>query len=265
MPRKPLIYAVAQDMHIMQGNLLGYLTTGDTNMTTLESRDYLATDTDITNLAGGMLDGQTATDTIPRQYLRCIVAVTIASLGAPQRLRSGKVTKIKEDEQARQLACLEKTLARFYPLIVARYQGGIPSGPARAKQLNSQTNWARSAATVVRNWIRAGHDLRPVAAVRVTKALLGVTPKARAASPARVKARVEQGSKDLVARVMELATLDKAGAISEIQLLIGQLAGQLEELGVKTTRDAKEAADDHMLLKVGRSLFMPTSTQVLAS
>lgn len=232
-------------------------------MTTLESRDYLATDADIISLAGGMLAGQTATDTIPRQYLRATVAVTIAALDAPQRQRSGKVVKIDEEEQARQLAALEKIIARFYPLVLKKYNDETPPGPKRAEEINSKTNWARGAHRDVRNWIRAGHDLRTIAAARVIKATLAVTPKVRPASPLRLKRRVEGVSKDLVAGVMELATVDKAAAIAEIELLMGQLAGQLAELGVKATKDASEAVEKHQLLRVGKSVFFPTNTQVI--
>lgn len=233
-------------------------------MTTLEARDYVATDADITNLASGMLAGQSATTTIPREYLRATVATTIAALGAPQRARFGKVLKIDEDEQTRQLGELEKVIARFYPLVLKKYQDEVPQqGPKRAEEINSKTNWARGAHRDVRNWIRAGHDLRTVAAARVIKASLGVTPKARPVSPLRVKRRVEGVSKDYMARVMELATVDKAAAISEIELLMGQLVGQLAELGVKSTKDAQEAAADHKLLRVGKSVFYPSSTQVL--
>lgn len=233
------------------------------NTPNLEARNYLATDADISNLASGMRESQSATDTIPRTYLRAVIAVTIEALGAEQRQRNGKVVKLDEDEQARQLEALEKTLARFYPLVVKRYNDGLPPGPKRAEELNRLTNWARSAALVVRNWIRAGNDLRTVAAAKATKASLAVTPRARAPSPGRIKARVERASKDLIARMLELASVDRATAISEIELAIGQLAAQLEELGVKPTRDAGEAAKEHRPLRVGKSVFFPTQTQIV--
>lgn len=230
---------------------------------TLESRDYVATDADITHLAAGMLLGQTATDTLPRKYLRAIIATTIHALDAPQRQRSGKVVKLSDEDQARQLGELEKVIARFYPLIVAKYQAELPAGPGRAEELNRLTNWARGAHRDVRNWIRAGHDIRPVAAARATKATMAVTPRTRAASPGRIKTRVERASKALVVSVMELAASDKAAAIAEIELLIGQLGGQLAELGVKATTDAKTAAAEHQLLRVGKSTFFPTQSQVV--
>lgn len=233
------------------------------NTSTLEARSYLATDADIASLTGEILSAQLMMDSGPRRYLRCVVAVTIDDLGAKQRVNSAKVKKIDEAEQTRQLGALEKTLGRFYPIIVKAASENLPPGKeGRALELNRRTNWARTAASAVRGWIKAGHDLTTVAASRASKATLGVTPKPRAPSPNRLRTRVERDSKAVVAGVMELATSDKAAAISEIQLLMGQLAAQLAELGVKSTTDAKEAAAEHRPLRVGRQTFFPTETQI---
>jgi hypothetical protein len=238
------------------------------NTSTLESRNYVATDADIIGLAGGMLKGQSATDSLPREYLRATIATTIAGLDAPQRARFGKVVKIDAAEQTRQLGELEKVIARFYPLVLKKYQDETPPGPKRAEEINSKTNWARGAHRDVRNWIRAGNDLRTVAAARAIKASLAVTPRVRPPNPLRVKRRVERTSKDLVAGVMELATVDKAAAVAEIELLMNQLQSQLLELGTsKPTNDPKQAVAEHRPLRMkgrGGALFMPmTETQVI--
>lgn len=231
--------------------------------TSLEQRNYIATDADISSLTGEILSAQFTLDSGPRRYLRAVVATTIHELDAPQRVRSGKVEKIDEAEQTRQLAALEKVLGRFYPIIVKAASENLPAGKARALELNRRTNWARTAASAVRGWIKAKHDLRTIAAARVSKAMLTVTPQARAPSPGRVRSRVERTSKALVADVMELATVDKAAAIAELQLLMGQLAGQLEELGVTATKDPKAAAAEHRPLRVGKSVFFPTETAII--
>lgn len=233
------------------------------NTPNLEARNYVATDADIDDLAESMRLGQSATDTIPRVYLRAMLATTIHALGAPLRQRAAKVAKVDEPEQARQSAELEKTIERFYARVVAKYEAETPPGPKRAEEMNRKTNWARSAALALRNWLRAGRDLRTLAPARLIKADLYVPPRARAPSPSRVKFRVERVSKELVARVIELAAIDKSTAIAEIELLIGQLAGQLEELGVTATKDAKTAAAEHRPLRVGKSVFFPTQTQIV--
>src|SRR6266498_1194497 len=101
--------------------------------TSLEQRNYVATDADIDHLAGDMLTAQGLFDTVPRIYLRSVVATTIDELGAPQRARAGKVVKIDEAEQARQMEALEKVLGRFYPRVVAKMSDNLPAGKDRAK------------------------------------------------------------------------------------------------------------------------------------
>lgn len=234
-------------------------------MSNLEARNYVATENDIDRLANDVLSAQGHLDTLPRVYLRAVVATTIHELGASIRARAGKVEKINDEEQTRQLAALEKVLVLFYPRIVAKMSEGLPAGKTRAVELNRRTNWARGAARDVRNWIRAGRSLTTLAPVRLTKAMLAVqsSGSARPASPGRIKARVERESKAVVARVMELAAVDRDSAITEIRLLMGQLTGQLEELGVKATKDPRTAAQDHLPLRVGKNVFFPTETQVI--
>lgn len=229
---------------------------------TLEQRNYVATPADIGHMAGDMMTAQGLLDTVPRLYLRATVATTIHELDAPQRARSAKVQKIDEAEQARQLAALEKVIGIFYPAVVEKMSVNLPVKD-RAKVLNSRTNWARGVHRDVRNWIRAGHSITTIAACRLIKAAILVTPKPRQPAPGRVRKRVERTSKELVAGVMELATTDKAAAIEEIRLLMGQLAHQLVELGVHSTKDAKKAAAEHLPLSIGKTVFFPSETQIV--
>lgn len=233
--------------------------------TSLEQRNYIATETDIDHLAADMLGAQGLLDTVPRLYLRSVVATTIHELDAPQRVRAGKVEKIDEAEQARQHAALEKVLGLFYPRIVTKMSDHLPTGKGRAEELNRRTNWARSIHRDVRNWIRAGHDLRTLAPSRLIRAAIIVTPKPRAPSAGRLRSRVERTSKDLVAGVMELALVDKAAAIAELELLMGQLAGQMVELSGKPVSDARKAAEQHVPFRQKGSsvMFVPTQTQVI--
>lgn len=233
--------------------------------TSLEQRSFIATDADIDRMAGEMLGAQGLLDTVPRLYLRATTATTIHALGAPQRVRAGKVEKIDEAEKTRQLAALEKVIAQFYPRVVAKMSENLPTGKTRATTLNSRTNWARGVHRDVRNWIRAGHDLRTLAPGRLIRAAILVTPKPRAASPGRLRARVERSSKDLVASLLELAQNDKAAAVAELELLMGQLAGQMVELGGKPLTDARKAAEQHVPWRAKGSsvMFVPTQTQVI--
>jgi hypothetical protein len=231
-------------------------------MSTLESRNYVATDADIDTLADRMFTAQATAHSIPLAFLRATIATTIDALGAAQRARNGKPVKLSEEDQAAQLEAFGKVYERFYARVLEKAKKDLPAAVAnRAQVLNARTNWARTNALAVRNWIRAGNDIRTVAAARATRASLAVTPRARPPSPGRIKARVESRSKDLVEGLAELAAVDKDAAIEEIHNLMGQLAGQLEELGVKPTKDSREAARELLPLRVGRQVFWPAAMQ----
>jgi hypothetical protein len=225
-------------------------------MSTLEARNYVATAADAANLAAQMFEAREATDTVPRLYLRALVATTIHELGATQRQRAAKPVKINDEEQAQELAALDKVIDLLYPPILARYKEKLGAG--RSKEVNSETNWARGAHRDVRNWVRAGHSLTTFAAARLTKAMLAVKTKARPPQPARIKSRMERDSQAILSAAKELAALDRDGAIASIQVIMGQLASQLRGLGVEATKDPREAVAEHLPLRVGKNVFFPT-------
>jgi hypothetical protein len=238
------------------------------NASTLEARNYVATDADIRELAKAHRSASIQIESVPLSYLRALAAVTITALGAAVRVRVGKPGKLTDEQKMTQLAALAKTNEHFYALVVEEESKDLPSGKGRAQELNRRTNRYRTSYSVLRRWVDSGHDLTTVAPARISKSILeAAIPKnrrTRPPNPARVKKRAEASSKAAVATIMELAVVDKAAAIGEIELLIGQLAGQLAELGVATTRDPREAVSGHKLLKVKRGTFYPvTETQVI--
>lgn len=231
----------------------------------IQSKGYIANEHDITNLTAEIIGGLSAAESGRATYLNALVATAKDGLGFKPGAARGKRPKITEESTEAQLAALGSVHEKFYAAVLAAAQGHADN-PAH---LNRLTNFARTAFYAVRTWVRVGNDLARLAAGKVTKASLKVPGGARARppSPARLKATVERESKRLVAAVLGLAEADKESAVSELQLLIGQLATQLEALGMPTIKrtkagDSQRAAASGSLLRVGSTMFVPTDTQV---
>ena len=222
-------------------------------MKTLESRHYVATETDIANLVATHDDALIARDTARATYLKALTATTIAELGAPVRLRAGKGATLSADDISNHVAAFEKVHQRFYAVVLKTIGEGPP------KERNARANFARSAASTLRRWIKAGNDVRSLAPARVTKASLRVGGGAGRGGrpPAR---RVEAMAGRLTAGAEELAKTDKAAAIAAVEGAMTKLAALLVALGGQPTRNPQKAIDEHIPFKTGRNVFWPAAT-----
>lgn len=236
-------------------------------MTSLETKGYVASDADIEALVKQVLSASQDVESGRATYLRSLVATTQNELGAKPRVRSsGKIPKLTPEQIEGQLAALAKTHARFYEHVVKVASADIPAGKTQALELNRRTNFARSAVSTVRGWIKDGNDITAVAAVRVTKAQLAVRAGPRKARPPnvkRLKAAAERQSKGLIKTLLELAESDKEAAIAELNVLMGVIGDQIMAMGVHATRDAAEAARTQRPLRIKGTMFMPTQTQMV--
>lgn len=234
-------------------------------MATLESKGYIASDADIASLAKSIVSGQLMSEGGRRDYLKILLASTIDALGAKPKVRQGRPAKLDEPAMLKQTETLEATHTRFYAIIVRETASLIPAGKERATELNARTAYARVAVSRLRAYAKSGADLTALVPAKVTRDTIRVKQRTpRAVSSGRLKQRAERESKALMATFIGLADSDKPSAVAEIQLLMGQLAHQLVHLGVAaSTKDAEQAAREHIPLKVGKTLFIPTETQVL--
>lgn len=237
-------------------------------MTTLEQRHFVATDADIIEMADTFFDGVQAVNSMPGKYMNAVIGTAQHELDIKPRAAKGKPSKLEEQEIQRQLNGVNTVHDRLYEVFVKRIDSKLPKGGKdRAKELNRLTNRFRTAVYAIRQWVKAGRDLGRIIPGRATKASLhvGGPKRARRVSAAVLRKRVEKRNTELVAAVLALAEADKAAAIGELELLVGQLAQQLNELNqTRATTDPKVAHDEHRPLRVGKSIFVPvTETQVL--
>jgi|GEM_PF-3016575 len=236
-------------------------------MSTVTESKGSITDEQIAALAKSVLTAAQDIDTGRTSYLRYLIADTQAELGAKPRKIRGKPNKLDEKEVEGQLAALNKVNARFYEIVVKAASETIPPATKdRAIELNRRTNFARSAASTVRSWVRAGNDVTILAPTRVTKGELVVPARVpRAPSAKRLKAAAERQSKDLVKTLLLLSEVNKEAAAYELQMVMGQLVDEMVRLGVAATKDAAKAIAEHRPLQIKGSdtLFIPSSSAVL--
>src|SRR5882724_560220 len=182
-------------------------------------------------------------------YLRTLLLGTQDELGG----KKGQETNI-------QLAALKLVHEKFYELVLKAAEPFVPKGTKdRAIELHARANFARTALSALRGHCRAGGDLAALSAAKTTKAMLKVREgPAKPPTARRLKARAESQSKAVMATLLGLSDTDKAAAVEEIQLLLGQLTTQLVSLGVVSTTDSAMAIAEHRPLKIGRTLFVPT-------
>jgi len=190
--------------------------------------NYVATPSEIEVLARDYFMALNVTGEGRVTYLRALVDTTKAQL------------KLEKGEP---LPTLEKVHVGFYEAVLKAAEAATPPRiPGRAKEINKKSNFARSAASMLRSWMRhKGNDITKLVTKRVTKSSLVVPHKARPPSPARLKARVEAASKALVSHLLALGDKSPSVAGEELELLMTQLTDQLGAItgGATTTRAVK--------------------------
>lgn len=182
-------------------------------MTTIEQiikAKFLATDAQVQALAGIVATGVTATGI----YLGVLVAHTQAALADKKRV----TPRIAE-------ACIDEVHKRLYPCVLA---GAGPSDMP-ADERNRASNYARSAASDLRYFAKAGGDVRALDPATVKKAAL----RAEGAD-VPTGTRIERGIAASLARferiVQRLAKTSADAARKQIEDAQAKLEAMLEAL-----------------------------------
>lgn len=203
----------------------------------------MITDNDIKRIAVEILVAQAGIDTGRTNYLRTLVAATQEDLprGSDARVQVARVGTVHD---------------RFYALVLAATEAHVPKGTkGRAVEIHRRANFARTAASALRNHARAGGDIAALKADSVTKgSLKRRAPQHRPLSAKRALKRAEDQSKALMASLMALGEADKRSAVDEIQIIIGQLSHQLVELGAEPGARRARGRGHHI---------PPSTTQVI--
>lgn len=214
------------------------------------------TDKEIDRIAQSVMSATRDVDTSRETYLRTLLTATQEDLGHKRGL-----------DAPLQLAALKRMHERFYAIVLSAAGRVVARNhPQRAHEMQRLANFARTALSALRKHVRADGDLCALVPAKVTKgALLAREGPSRPPTAKRLMTAAERESKRLMATLMGLADVDKAAAVAEIQLLMGQLGDQLMGLGVVATKSAAQAAAKGTALRIGKTLFMPTTSQVIAA
>jgi hypothetical protein len=232
----------------------------------IETRNYIAEDTDVAALTESIIAAREATAGGATTYLRMLAANTINALGAQPRARAAKAEKLSADTIKVHLEALEKTQEHFYKVVCDTIGEHIPKhAKGRAVEINRQSNFARTSVSALRNWIKDGNDVTTIVVAKLTKNQLAVATRVK--RPPSVKLlvrRVERTSKRFIAAVLDLSENDKATAVKELRTLLSILTKQQSELtGAKPTTNASRAFEEGIPLIAKGMMFLPSETMVV--
>lgn len=210
-------------------------------------------------LTKSILEARNTLENGQATYLQGLVETTQKELGAAPRQRTGKVVRLDEASIAEQLAALTKVHERCYAIVIEVCSENLPTGKEKALELNRRSNFARTAMSVARSWIRSGRDITALAAAKVTKYNLRVKLEStRQPSPARLTRRVEKGITELIEEATKLAALDKAAAIAQLEAALSKIVTTLSAIGgPSATRDPEKAMAEHIPLRTKTGVFYP--------
>lgn len=222
----------------------------------LESKNYIATPADIAAMAkayGAALDTGGA---VRAHYLRALVATTQYELGAKPRQRTaGDIEPtLDRDTVQKHLTALETVHEKFYAVVLENINGN-------ADERNRRSNFARSAVSTVRAFVRTGRDITLLAAARLTKAALAVEAVRRRRPPSLdvLRKRATRVMDALSTIGDQLIKADRAMAVEVLEAAIAKLSARLASVAGKPTTDAKRAVREHLPLKTRAGTFYPAA------
>lgn len=220
----------------------------------IESKHFVANATDIQRLTESILDGDAAATEGRGTYMSALVGTIQHELGSPPRMRSATAPKLSEEDVAAHLKALRDVYTRFHEAVVRAVKARMTRYDA--EYVRSKTRFSVSAASTVRSYIRAGNDIRALAASRVTKEGLA-TPRARRKyTPENLQRRAVTLGEALVAVARNLHAANRALATEVLQPILSELAnaGGLTE---GATRDVDKAIANHVPLHTRTGVLVP--------
>lgn len=200
----------------------------------LESKHFVASPTDVEEITKAVLDAQLTGTGGRADYLKALIATTQHALGSPPKQRNAPSSKIVAETRVRHLLALEETHKIFYGSVDKAAREILGLG-RNAKELNRRTNFARSAMSTVRAWIRVGNDITGLAAARVTKSSLAViAKKQKVTSPKVLTNRVRKYQNRFLQNVIKLSETDKDAARETLETIMAKLQATLDTMRTDT-------------------------------
>ncbi len=239
----------------------------------IQKANYLVDENDVETLAREYVNSQQSLAGSRTTYFRILLAHVQVALAGKPALRSKPAASLTEEQIGKHLEAFETTNSRLYAAVV---RGSITPEIAdspnlstdesnrRAIERNRRNNYARSAASTMRAYIRAGHDITRISVLNASKNSMTVSNGARIAVAAvpgeRLHRRVKNTTTKLTNLVSELASLDRGAAIAALQEVMEQASNLMLKHGQRAVTKPEQAMAEHKLWKTAGGVFWPTTT-----
>lgn len=188
----------------------------------IETKQYIASDKDIETLAGEILDVDQAASSKRGIYFKAAIATTQAELKSPPRQRNVTAEKLSAAEIEEHLKAFEAVAERFHAAVVRVAEATVPDPDAKMRR--KRTRYSHSALSTIRGFIRAGNDIRAVAAHKATKAALATPMRKRKPSVDQLKRQVGTLGTALHKLAKQLCGADREIALETLRPILAQLA-----------------------------------------
>lgn len=223
----------------------------------------LLTDDQVRALTRQILQARVAAESGTVGYLQGLVHTVQVELGVAPRVNPVHIKRLNEEGIKTQITALQTVHNRAYAIVLEVCAENLLPGKGRAQELNRRSNFARTAMSVVRRWIRAGKDITCCAASRVSKASLRVeVDRTRQASPRVLTRRVEKGITELIVRATALAAVDKPTAVVQLETALSQIVTTLAAIGAQApTKDPVKALAERIPFQTKQGIFYPAMTR----
>lgn len=238
----------------------------------IEKADYCVSMDVVRNLATQHLSAQQAVSQTHGAYFRILLATTQKEIcGKPTLRARPKMDTPTAEELAEHLEAFEKAHAALYATVLdAVRSSDVEDRPnlstdemnRRAKERNRRSNFARSAASTLRTFIKRGGNVLRLAVHTATKnAVAGMTPERDDAEPSedRTPAKADRAAERIVELAEALAETDKARAATVLQSALAKLGEVLVRIGPRSTTKPSVAMEEHRPLKTKLGTFWPSS------
>jgi hypothetical protein len=220
----------------------------------LETNRYVASAGDVEKLAQSIVTGELTALYGRGTYLKALIATTQSELGLKPRQNTASGGKATPAAAIAQLKGFNKVAASFYAIVVKVAKAAEPS-PDKAT-LRARTGFARSAASTVRGYIRAGNDISLVAARKATKAALATPVTKRKPSIEALKARAVKLGAELEAITKAVYSIEEGSISAELDLIFSRVS-KASGAWANPTSDADKAATERRPWQVNGDIFIP--------
>lgn len=209
---------------------------------------------DIDRLAGEIIDSTQSALLGRGRYLKALIATTQAELGASPRQRNVKAARLTAAEVAEHLTAFQRVYERFHEVVVRVAAATVPAPDA--EMICQRTGFSRSAGSTVRGYIRAGNDIRALAAHKATKAALATPVRKRKANADVLRRRAERTAAELERIAKGLVSADREGAAETLRPILARIANAIGATS-HPARTIEKAAEDGAPFATKDAIFVP--------